>query len=407
MKKEKKKDIIKLFIILGLYALSDGIFYNFQELWMMDNNLSVKTISTVFSLCAIITVSSIFIFSNIVKKEKTKSFATLLIFIKFLLSMTLYVLYGTGLNILIKFLIMMDYVIEVESYACFYPMMSFITKSDKVYSAKDLVYAGFYAIGVLLTSFLFGKNILGLYISYNTYCLITGFLLLAAFVLLLNINFDKYVKKTKDVDQTEVFTKLLLKIKNDKITKVYILYIMFGQIAYTTVLGMTMTFLTKGIGLESGTASLLYLIIGLAGVGFGILALAKLTPKCEYITLSIKYLLRTCGFVCAIIFHNKLAYIIAFLYPKFISSAYSHVTDGPFINRFDSKDQLAFCNLREMLLYLCIAFGQFLCGRAILIDIRINFAIAAIFCTLQWILSLQATYLRKQEVKENDRKQLG
>lgn len=400
MKKNKKKDIIKLFIILALYALSDGIFYNFQELWMMDNNLSVKTISTVFSICAIITVSSIFLFSNLVKKEKTKSFALLLLFIKFAIAMVLYLLSGSGHNIIIKFLIMMDYVLEVECYACFYPMMSFITKSDKIYSAKDLTYAGLYAVGVLLTNFLFGKNIVGILISYNSYCLIAGLLILASFILLCSLDLEKYIHKTKNVDQAAVFEKLINIIKKDKITKTYILQIMFGQIAYTTVLGMTMTFLTVGIGIESKTASLIYLIIGLAGVGFGILALAKLTPKNEYITLSIKYLFRTIGFTCAAIFNTKIAFLIAFLYPKFISSAYSHVTDGPYVNRFDSKYQLAFCNLREMLLYVCIAFGMFLCGRAILIDIRINFVISAVFCSLQWLLSLQASYLRRKEAKE-------
>ena len=184
MKKDSKKDIIKLFFILGLYALSDGIFYNFQELWMMGNNLSVKTISTVFSICAIITVSSIFLFSNIVKKEKTKTFAMILIFIKFIISLLLYFLFGSGRNVLIKLLIEFDYVLEVECYACFYPMMSFITKSNKVYSAKDLTYSGLYAVGVLLTTFLVGKTFIGRMISYNSYCLVTAILLFLSFVLL-------------------------------------------------------------------------------------------------------------------------------------------------------------------------------------------------------------------------------
>lgn len=391
------KDMKKLFLILALYALSDGILYNFQELWMMDNNLSIKTISTVFSICAIITVSSIFLFSNIVKKERTKSFATLLLFIKFLIVMAFYLLCGSGYNILIKFLIMVDYVLQVETVACFYPMMSLISKNDKVYASKDLTYSGLYAIGVLLTSLFLGKHLFVFTLSYNSYCLIAGLLILLSFILLVNIDFTKYNRKTKLVDQSVVFEKLIHKIRKDKITKTYLVNLMAGQISYTTVLGLTMTFLTTGIGLESSTASLIYLIIGLAGVGFGVLALAKLTPKNEYIALSIKYLLRSVGYILAVILNNKIIFLIAFLYPKFISSAYSHITDAPYVNRFDKKYQLAFCNLKEMLTYVCVSIGMLICGRALAVGIRLNFAIAAVFCILQLLFSFQALYLRKKE----------
>ena len=141
-------------------------------------------------------------------------------------------------------------------------------------------------------------------------------LILLAFILLCFLDLNKYVHVTKDVNQTVVFEKLINIIKKDKITKTYLLYIMVGQIAYTTGLGMTMTFLTVGIGLDSRVASIIFLVTGLAGVGFGILALAKLTPKNDYITLSIKYFLRMLGFVCALVFNSKVAFIIAFLYPR-------------------------------------------------------------------------------------------
>ena len=105
-----KKDITKLFIVLGLYSLSSGIFYNFQQLWMAANNLSLKTISTVYSLCAIITVSTIFLCSNLVREKKLKQFANILMFIKTIIMFSLFLLNGTGLNIIIKFLIRINFI---------------------------------------------------------------------------------------------------------------------------------------------------------------------------------------------------------------------------------------------------------------------------------------------------------
>lgn len=61
--KNLNKELKKLLIVLGLYSLADGIFYIFQELWMIENHLSISTISTVFSLCSILSVSVIFLSS--------------------------------------------------------------------------------------------------------------------------------------------------------------------------------------------------------------------------------------------------------------------------------------------------------------------------------------------------------
>lgn len=64
------KELKRLLVILGLYSIASGIFYIFQELWMEENNLSVQTISTIFSLCSILSVSVIFLCSNLIPKRK-------------------------------------------------------------------------------------------------------------------------------------------------------------------------------------------------------------------------------------------------------------------------------------------------------------------------------------------------
>ena len=92
------KDIKKLLFVNVFLAISGGLFYNFLELWLTSNNMSLSTVSTVLSLSALITVSTIFICSNIIKENKQKGFCVLLILIKFLIMMTLYFLYKTNIK---------------------------------------------------------------------------------------------------------------------------------------------------------------------------------------------------------------------------------------------------------------------------------------------------------------------
>ena len=102
------KSINRLLFVLGIYSLAIGIYYNFLELWMAGNNLSIKTISIVLSLCSVLSVSIIFLCSNLVKKSKLKKFIMGLMVSKFLIMLVLYFLNGTGLNVLIKFLKLVD-----------------------------------------------------------------------------------------------------------------------------------------------------------------------------------------------------------------------------------------------------------------------------------------------------------
>ena len=68
------KEIRKLLTITALIAFAEGLFYNFLELWLTNNNMSTTTISRVLSLCALITVSVIFLCSNVIKPNKIKKY---------------------------------------------------------------------------------------------------------------------------------------------------------------------------------------------------------------------------------------------------------------------------------------------------------------------------------------------
>lgn len=395
------KEVKKILLVLGLYALSGGIFYNFQELWMAENNLSVKTIGTVFSLCAIISVSVIFLCSNLIKQEKLKKFTIILLLIKTIILFSLFLLNGTGLNVLIKFLIMVDYAADVEIYACIYPMITLINKDDKIYAARGIIYDLLYYIGSFLTGFILGKTLIGLNINYNIYCLLGAIIIFIALIVLVNTDLEKYYKKkpNEEKNDSDILFKLLKNIKDDKISHNYLLFIFTGDISYYTLNGLFLILLTKYLDFTPSNASNFNLILGILAVAVGSLILYKLTFKNNYINIGIKFIGRLITYLLAAIVSTKLTFLLAIIYTKITSDAYDHITSAPYINRFDGEYQMSFANLKSMVSYLSTAIGTFLCGIAISINIKYVFVICSIFITLQIIFAFNALHLRNIENK--------
>lgn len=390
------KDVKKIFIVLAFYALAGGIFYNFQELWLAENNLSTQTIGIVYSLCALLSVSTIFLCSNLITKQRLKKFACVLLLLKVIILLTLFFLYKSGLNVIIKFLIMLDFVIDAEVYACVYPLITFITKNNKIYAMRGLVYSYAYYIGILLTSFLLGKTVSFININFNTYCLLASILMLIAFIVLITIDLDKYKVKIEN-NNTNLLYKVLKKVKEDKISKMFLAFRLTSTISYHCVYGLLITLLTNNLSFSASSASTFKLVLGIIAVLLGTLILEKLTFKNDYINFSIKYVGRLVIFVIAIIFNHKLLYISGIIYMLLFAESYAHITDAPYVNRFSSENQLAFCNLQEMVGYFAEAIGNLICGFTIVYSNRYSFIFAVIFAIFQIIFGFKALNLRLKE----------
>ena len=391
------KDIKKIFIVLAIYALSGGIFYNFQELWLADNNLTTKTIGIVYSLCALISVSTIFLCSNLVTKNRLKKFSTILLLSKVIILFLLFLLNHTGFNILIKFLIMVDYVVDAEIYACIYPLITFITKNNKVYAMRGLIYSYAYYLGIFLTSILLSKTIFNFNISFNTYCLFASILMFGAFIILSTIDLNKYNKNIEIKNDNDILYKVIKIVKNDRISKKYLSFRFTSTISYHCVYGLLITILINNLGFSAQNASIFKLVLGIIAVILATIILEKFTSKNDYINFSIKYIGRLVVYIIAVLFNYKLLYILGILYMLLFSESYSHITDAPYVNRFSSNNQLAFCNLQEMVGYLAEAIGNLICGLTITIGIRLSFIFAIIFAIFQILFGWQAIKLRLQE----------
>ena len=384
------KDIKKLLFVNVFLAISGGLFYNFLELWLTSNNMSLSTVSTVLSLSALITVSTIFICSNIIKENKQKGFCVLLILIKFLIMMTLYFLYKTNINVLIKFLVMIDYAINVEICASMYPLISVISKDDKLFARRSLLYEIFYYISALIATYLLGKNLLSLSINYNSYILISSIFLIIAGIILYNVDLDKYNKKDERKNNYDILFKLIKKIKKDNTTTLYLFYIILNNISFYGITGILLTIIIKEFNLMPVTASYIKLLSCILAVGIGLLILEKLTSKNNYINLSIKLIGRIIVYLLPIIYLSKYTIIIALTYTVLTSSSYAHITDAPYINRMSKEEQLPFANLREMIGYFSRSIGTFLCGLCLAYNFKYNFIIAIVFTTLATLVIFKA-----------------
>lgn len=394
------KDIKRILIVLGLYSLAGGLLYSFQELWMQNNNLSITTIGNVYSISAILSVSVIFLCSSIINQKRLKKFELSIILIKTLSLFILFFLNNTNLFFLIKFIIMIDYVMDVEIYACIYPMLSTITKNNKLYAKRGLIYSLFYYLGTLLAGVLLGKVLVNFEIDYNIYVIMAALLMFLSFVVLIGIDLNKYIKEEppKNVD-TILLLRLVKKIKNDKTTIFYLLYIILGQISYYSIMGLLVIILSNYFNFSDIVISLSQIIAGFTAVLVGVIVLEKLTFKNDYLNIGIKFGGRFLFYILAIILNNKIMYLVAFIYILFFSESYTHISDAPYINKFDSEYQLAFCNLRDMFSYIGRSIGTLLCGVLFIINIRLNFFVASIFILAQISFMYLAIHSRKEVVK--------
>lgn len=391
------KDVKKILLVLAFYAFAGGVFYNFEELWMAQNQLSVKTISIVFSICSLLSVSVIFLCSNLITQKRIKKFLDYLLIIKGVNLFLLFLLNNTGFLVFIKFLVMIDYVVDVEIYACIYPLITLIVNDDKTYAVKDLVYSAAYYLGVFLSSFLLGKSLGHFQITYNIYCFIGSIFIFLSLFVSKSIHLDAYYLKLKEVTSNNELFRFIKGLKKDIISQTYFCFTLFGEASYACVTGLFVTILTSYVGFSPQQCSDLGLILGFLSVGLGSLILSKLTLKNDYINLSIKYVGRFIFYSFAFLFPSRGTILLALMYVKIISDSYSHITDAPYVNRIACEHQLAFYNLDRMVVYLGSAVGLFFCGLVIDLNIKYVFLVAGILVFLQTIFGYLGIYLRKKE----------
>ena len=165
----------------------------------------------------------------------------------------------------------------------------------------------------------------------------------------------------------------------------------------STALGLRILTLTNYFKFSDNVATNYLLIVGLLADIFGIIALKYLTPKNDYLTITIKFGIRFLAYVIAFISNNVLITLIAITWSIFISTSYENICDAVYINRLENKYQLSFSNICHIIRFLGEAIGVYLCGLMYEMGLRYMFGLSALFMIVQISLAYYLIYLRKKE----------
>ena len=386
----KVKEENKILIMLAFFSISVGLWGNFRQLWLQDNNFAVTNISNILSIGTFISCVIIALIGKYVKLDKLKNMLVIVLIVKLINMIWLYILNHTMSMQLINFSIIIDIVTEYIIITSIYPLITTIVKTGTIYSKRRLTEYLFRDIGILFGGIFIGKSIGGLVVNYNICLLIANIFLLFSFTVLLNIKVNNSTNnKHEDISLKNIF--------KDKILNLFSLYVLIGTIAMSTALGLKMLTLTNYFKFSDNVATNYLLIVGLLADIFGIIALKYLTPKNDYITITIKFGIRFFAYVIAFISNNIVISLIAITWSIFISTSYENICDAVYINRLENKYQLSFSNICHIIRFLGEAIGVYLCGLMYEIGLRYMLGLSALLMIFQISLAYYLIYLRKRE----------
>lgn len=396
VKKVLNKNENKILLMLAFFSISIGLWNNFRQLWLEDNSFSVSNISNIISLGTLISVIAIAFIGKYVKLNKLKNTLVVVLVLKFINMLFLYIFNKSNLLSVINILIIIDIVTEYITITSVYPLITILNKSGTLYSKRRLTEYLFRDIGILFGGVFIGKTIFEILIDYNVCLIISNIFLLISIFIITTIKLD--TRDEKNENKNSCF-KIILK---SKIIYLYLIYVLIGTIAMSTALGLKMLVLTNYFGYSDNVATNYLLIIGLLADIFGIVALKYLTPKNDYLTITIKFGIRFIGYILAFISNNLIITIIAISWSIFISTSYENICDGVYINRLDNKYQLSFSNICHIVRFLGESIGVFLCGMMYEIGLRYMFGLSAIFMIFQLGIAYYLINLRKKEELINE-----
>lgn len=390
----KNKNLKYIFLMIIFFSISFGLWNNFRLLWLEDNGLSSNEISKIMSLATFFGAISIIFISLKISMTNIKKLLSITLLIRIISYLILYLGYNYLETRLIAILFIFDISSYTVGYLAIYPLITRVIKDDKIYSYRKLTTYICQDLGVLLGGALLEFTIGNYIFNYNSFLLITLICLILAFIFLTKVKLDEKVHY-----QNISVNDYLKVLKKDKIDNLYLLYILIGNISYNCALGMQMLILTNILDISSKSATFYFLLMGILADIFGILALKKLTPKSDYLTIIIKFGPRMLGYFLVFLFPTKEMTLLAMTVSLFLTTAYENKTDAIYLNRIDTKYQLLFSNIRELVGSLGNAIGLYLTGILFVFGSKYIFGLAALIGLVQIALALYLIYLRNNERK--------
>ena len=209
----KFKNENKILLMLAFFSISKGLWENFRQLWLQDNNLNATEISQILGTATFCCVIILIILAKQLSLNRIKKIISISIFVKIISLIALYVLNHTGDNILINLFIILDTICQNIIIISIYPFIVSIKKDDKLYSKRKLVEYLFSDIGILVGGILIGRTIGNLLVDYNICLLVSVIFLVLSFIIVINI---KNIKVSKEKVELKKTIQHIIKDKIDK-----------------------------------------------------------------------------------------------------------------------------------------------------------------------------------------------
>ena len=389
MKKLKQEN--QILLMLAFLSLSIGLWENFRQLWLEDNGFSAMKISQITSIGTFVSVFGIWFVSKKITLNRLKGFVSFVIVVKFLNLVALYELNHTFANGLINIAIAIDLMTSYLISTSIYPLITIFVKNNTIYSKRKLTEYLFRDVGILVGGFLIGKTVIGIAVTYNVCLYISIVFLVIAMFVMFNIKASKKVKSNSNPKAS--IAKYV--VQNKLLRNYCFYYTLIGCISMQTGLGLKMLVLTNYFEFSEGFATNYLVIVGLIADLIGVLALKYLTPKNDYITMTIKFGIRFFLYTLAFFTNNLWVTISAITWSILISTAYENVCDGPYINAVENEYQLPFTNFRYIVKYIGEAIGMFFCGLMYEKGLKYMFGLSAFFMIFQIAITYKLIYMRK------------
>lgn len=399
MGQAEKKYIRLIFVYLVFFGLSLGVWQEYSQLWLSNQDITISNIGIIIAAASFITGIAVILLSKYFKKinELLVLKIAFVAKIAFMLGMVLgsyFSIRGLSISCFIVDSILNNLITLIT-----YPIITHLIKNEQIYSKRKLIEYTATDFGLLLASFLIGRNIGSLILDFN-------FMLILSMVFIFGAALTAiFIKNPKE--REEAAPPNLKRIFKDKISCIYLLYYFIGQIAYFAGLGMLLLLIINYGGLTTSRASLFVVACYIAGDIFGYLALKKLTPKNDYITILLKFGVRFLFYVFVIIFPTKEMLLAAIVWSLLVSRAFENKTDGIYVNRCEKEEMFAFSNLRYGIGYAGKALGVLICGLVFNLGLRYIFGICVIFLFVQIALGLYLIKLRKDEKQMSCEKEIS
>ena len=388
IKANKKNDEKLLMIVLAFMCFSIGVWSNYRQLWLTNNGFDITSISRLFSVALICSAVISFIISLFSTKVNIKSIIVMSILFR---SISMTMLLFTKDVFIIKTSMLLGIMCDVIFSIAFYPLLTYVTKSDESYKRKMLIEYFAKDIGIVFCGLLIGVKIGELLFSYDT-CLLIALVssFLSVIVLLFFNTNEDYLDKNNSLK------KSFKNIFSSKVNNLFLTNQLIINISYGIVFDLILIILTEYINFEVSLASVFIIVCNVLGSISGAI-INKYSDSWSVSKSSIvRFGIRIFGYIIAFLLNDTIGFIIAIIIGYITSRILDNKTTGTFLELIDKKEQFLFGNIKYFAACIGEGIGVFLAGILISISFKYIFMGAIVITIIQIMIFVYLDKLIKK-----------